>query len=66
MKISLMQGMHTGLRWDFSLPMRLLPLEKAMGSLRLILPNCLDREKQQYLAMKVKEFKMRLMTRCFD
>ena len=62
----LMQGMHTGLRWDFSLPMRLLPLEKAMGSLRLILPNCLDGEKQQYLAMKVKEFKMRLMTRCFD
>ena len=41
-------------------------IEKAMGSLRLILPNCLDGEKQQYLAMKVKEFKMRLMTRCFD
>ena len=50
----------------YRVKMRLLPLEKAMGSLRLILPNCLDGEKQQYLAMKVKEFKMRLMTRCFD
>ena len=39
-------------------------LEKVMGYLKLTLQNFLDGEKRQYLDMKAKQFKTKLMIPC--